>query len=1112
MLLASSCSNPFTSKSDSNNQSDKTDVTIEFPAELFRSISAGRGVEEEADADIIGNNNSLVVTLYVVDQEPLIQSVENFDPEKGVELSFQDITIGSTVFASASIRLDGKTYSGYSGRKEVTESGTTLEITLEEVTEVHATPTENGNLITITGAPINSPIIIYTIKGMIGEGWNLQDNIYSETAESSKVTFLDEYVSIGDERRYYILVNYMLYETETVTAIGGKEGLSLSVTPTQEGVQVSIDSVIDEDEISSYTLLRYQIKDGQLISKADMQFNQGSTSLIDNFVAPDTEYTYYVHWYFKNGSNYYPITKAYPVTTIGGYGDFNIKNTPEAEVDYSNQALVFKTFPEFDLSSEVQDKLKDLRTSIAFNYMDPQMTWIKYAVRFGYGADTEHNLAEFLYNQENSGKTFVPALEYNITLDGLYSQGIYRYQITRYGDYDMSGIPDIEIPDYSTLPVYNLIYDDILILKYYYTLDELKEDFEEKELFEETDYVVVDNSLILTDSGFEKILQQFSNGETLVALVIYNDQFYSFFTNEQYNNFVSVVDEEDYVLRHNNKVIVLSDNAYYTWSNYQYNGNPYETDYTEYPLYYQDIDFGYSFTQNELTEMGLDIGTDYTKTEISFVLTDDGLINLMTKTQSKALLIYNKTALGLLSESEFDSLDLDRSYYTITSLSDDKIIMTLTDTGYANFSANVTQINSQILEMTESGTVSVNGYITEQGLSSISSTMKELYNNKSEIEIILDLSGTLGVKYIPEKCFNGCRNLHGVILPDSLEEIEDQAFCGCQLETLTIPDSVTTIGSEAFFNNTNLKTISIGSGLCYIESGAFNSRELEEITLSQFNKEFTLINGILFTKDEKTLVLCPAKISMPDSDYSIPVGVTTIYSYAFVYTSTLSSITIPDTVTLIDECAFQGIHLNSLDIPDSVERIGAMAFESSYLVNISIGKNVSEIGDDSFRYCSRMKSITVDSENNYYQDIDGVLFTKDGTVLIAYPAASDNTSYTIPDSVEIIEQMAFAETNKLTSLIMGENLKTINQYAFYSCYTLSTVSFNSGLQVIYPYAFYLCNSLETVTFANFNIKWYKAYALSKDSENEVNVSNSETNAQLLKDQNGSIIFAETAVE
>ena len=179
-------------------------------------------------------------------------------------------------------------------------------------------------------------------------------------------------------------------------------------------------------------------------------------------------------------------------------------------------------------------------------------------------------------------------------------------------------------------------------------------------------------------------------------------------------------------------------------------------------------------------------------------------------------------------------------------------------------------------------------------------------------------------------------------------------------------------------------------------------------------------------------------------------GVTSISDNAFSDLS-VTEITIADSVKNIGDYAFAYTLASELNIPDSVENIGIGAFEGNfYLETINIGAGVSSIGEmafsnylgDSDSNTSSLTAINVDSDNEYFSSIDGVLFDKAGTTLICYPNGKSATSYKVPDGVTTIKKYAFDWCLALKSITLPSTLSTVEEEVFTYCNNLKTVNYN----------------------------------------------------------------------
>ena len=138
-------------------------------------------------------------------------------------------------------------------------------------------------------------------------------------------------------------------------------------------------------------------------------------------------------------------------------------------------------------------------------------------------------------------------------------------------------------------------------------------------------------------------------------------------------------------------------------------------------------------------------------------------------------------------------------------------------------------------------------------------------------------------------------------------------------------------------------------------------------------------------------------------------------------------------------------------------------YKCTSLTSITIPDSVTSIGDGAFSGCTSLTSITVDANNEYYKSIDGNLYAKDEKTLIQYAIGKDATSFTIPNSVTSIGICAFEYCTSLTSVTIPNSVKSIGDGAFWGCTSLTSVTIPDSVTSIGNGAFYYCTSLTSVT-------------------------------------------------
>ena len=391
----------------------------------------------------------------------------------------------------------------------------------------------------------------------------------------------------------------------------------------------------------------------------------------------------------------------------------------------------------------------------------------------------------------------------------------------------------------------------------------------------------------------------------------------------------------------------------------------------------------------------------------------------------------------------------------------------------------------------------------------------------------------------------------------SVVVIESGAFDRSNISSIVIPESVTDIKMWTFGSCNSLQKITIlnknaniANDVYAIYAGATivgYSGSTAEAYAAKYNRTFVALKNIVasgtcgenltWMLDETGLLTIEGTGTMDDypsrnipwyeyrssiKSVEIRDGVTSIGSHAFSVCNSLMSITIPDSVTRIGNGAFAGCDdltsitfgensqltsigdnafdlcciITGISIPNNVISIGSRAFQSCRsLTDITIPNSVISIGDNAFYDCSSLTSINVDESNKNYKSINGVLFTKDEEILIAYPAAKSETTYIIPSGVTSIRSSAFFGCSSLTSVEIPSSVTSIGSSAFYNCSSLTSIEIPSGVTSIKANTFSGCNSLTSVKIPT-SVTSIEDYAFRGCDFTSIEIPNSVTNIGL----------------
>ena len=205
--------------------------------------------------------------------------------------------------------------------------------------------------------------------------------------------------------------------------------------------------------------------------------------------------------------------------------------------------------------------------------------------------------------------------------------------------------------------------------------------------------------------------------------------------------------------------------------------------------------------------------------------------------------------------------------------------------------------------------------------------------------------------------------------------------------------------------------------------GDSSGASLKEIRVSSSNTAFKTIDGVLYSKDGKTLVWYPGKREA--TSYTVVSGTETIGEHAFNDASVLTSLTICYGVkTMKKRCLEFCSNITTLSLPSTLTTLGDYSIWCYRLKNLTLPAGLTTIGKNFLEGCENLETISVNSSNTSFMMKDGILYSKDGKTIVACPAKLNKTSYVIPSNVTKICTRAFQYTSFKTNITFDSNCLT----------------------------------------------------------------------------------------
>jgi len=412
-----------------------------------------------------------------------------------------------------------------------------------------------------------------------------------------------------------------------------------------------------------------------------------------------------------------------------------------------------------------------------------------------------------------------------------------------------------------------------------------------------------------------------------------------------------------------------------------------------------------------------------------------------------------------------------------------------------------------------------------------------------------------GVRYSLDgrKVISTSKGLKGVdyTIREGVLTVCDQAFQSRELHSITLPESVVAIGDRAFANNDDMEYCNIPSSVRFIYDnnpwgGCFNIKKLDCKSSCYiirdgllYSSDFDIVYGLIYWNPNINIDLRTKKISANaiwsarkkydsfikkiDLSNVIEIGnaafklcknakfsslnmIEGIGKESFMYCESLEEIDLSKVKRIPEEAFSYCNNLKKIKFSHELQYIDKYAFKGCYnLTNIDLAKTICYFSTDSLEDCTSLTDINVNSDNEYYCSIEGVLFNKNITKLIKYPSGKQASEYEIPQSVYEIGDKAFVDCKSLKVIRCKNKIKSFGNRVFENCPNLNTchidIDDNAGVEVMFRFGrqlFLLKNATEETEKKGYTLiqksasldypraQWYLANIYKNGRKVEVN--------------------------
>ncbi|KAL7713470.1 hypothetical protein QTN25_008991 [Entamoeba marina] len=336
------------------------------------------------------------------------------------------------------------------------------------------------------------------------------------------------------------------------------------------------------------------------------------------------------------------------------------------------------------------------------------------------------------------------------------------------------------------------------------------------------------------------------------------------------------------------------------------------------------------------------------------------------------------------------------------------------------------------------------------------------------------------------------RVVYGEIIPYGVTMLNKCCFNYSNIETITIPNNITSIGSSCFLECKSLKSIKLPNNITSLNDQCFlNCKALTSISLPSSLQSLggdcfqycKITNNII--PDSVTSIGCGCFFNCLSLQFvTLPKSLIQLKKKTFCYCSSLKNISLPTTITSIGSECFKGCkELRSITLPPSLRSVGCECFFDCGIESITLPKSIVVIGVYCFLKCTSLTNIISQSTNKQFtfkvSYNDSIIYNKFGIVCTNTVFTMNDinikvdeleqqqislTEIIIPNGVVEIHNLAFYYKTSLKSIIIPTTTTSINDYSFEGCISLTSFSIPDSVQKIGSFCFKNCHNLKKLTF------------------------------------------------